>query len=126
LTQLLKKGVIFLWTSETQQAFQLLKDALIAAPVLAIPDFTKQFVIETDASNLGMGAVLMQQGHPIAFLSKAFSSKSIALSTYEKECLAIILAVEKWRPYLHGQEFIIKTDHNSLLHLTNQKVSSRI
>lgn len=94
--------------------------------MLAILDFTKQFVIETDASNQGMGAVLMQEGHPIAFLSKVFSPRNIALSTYEKECLAIILAVDKWRPYLHGQEFVIRTDHNSLLHLTSQKVTSRI
>lgn len=126
LTVLLKKGVPYVWNQEAQQAFQLLKEALINAPVLAVPDFSKKFVIETDASDLGMGAVLMQEGHPVAFLSKAFCPRNQALSTYEKECLAIIHAVDKWRPYLHGQEFVIRADHNSLLHLVSQKVNSRI
>ena len=67
LTQLLKKGVHFQWTQETQEAFQLLKDALVQAPVLAILDFSKQFVIETDASDEGFGAVLMQEGPNIIF-----------------------------------------------------------
>jgi hypothetical protein len=124
LTRLLKK-VPFLWTSHTQEAFALLKEALIQALVLAIPDFRKQFIIETDASDLGMGAILMQEGHPMS-LSKAFCPTNQALSTYEKECLAILIAIDKWRSYLHGQEFILRTDHRSLLHLTDQKVISRI
>lgn len=94
--------------------------------MLKIPDFSKSFVIETDASDIGMGAVLMQEGYPISFLSKPFRQRNQALSTYEKECMALIMAIEKWRPYLHGQSFIIKTDHRSLLHLTEQKVSSRL
>jgi len=126
LTQMLKKGVQFQWTPLAQEAFLLLKKALTEAPVLAIPDFSQPFVIETDASELGMGAVLMQNGHPISFLSKPFSSRSRSFSTYEKECLAIIMAIEKWRSYLHGQEFLIRTDHKSLLHLDNQKVVSKV
>lgn len=102
LTQLLKKGAIFQWTPQAQQAFQLLKYALSSAPVLSIPDFSKPFIIETDANDLGMGAVLMQEGHPISFLSKAFCPRNQALSTYEKECLAILMVVDKWRSYLHG------------------------
>lgn len=69
--------------------------ALVQAPVLALPDFQKPFVLETDASDVGFGAVLMQENHPIAYLSKAISGKTQALSTYEKECLAIVMAVEK-------------------------------
>jgi hypothetical protein len=126
LTQLLKKGVSFQWSPQANQAFQLLKDSLVQAPVLRILDFSKTFVIETDASDMGMGAVLMQEGHPISFLSKAFSARNQALSTYDKECLAMIMAVDKWRCYLHGQMFVIRTDHKSLLHLTKQKVISRI
>ena len=84
LTQMLKKGVQFQWTPLAQEAFLLLKKALTEAPVLAIPDFNQPFVIETDASELGMGAVLMQNGHPISFLSKPFSSRSRAFSTYEE------------------------------------------
>lgn len=104
----------------------LLKSSLIQAPVLIIPDFSKIFVIETNASDIGMGAVLMQDGHPMSFLNKEFSPRNQALSTYDKECLAMIMVVDKWRCYLHGQTFIIRTDHKSLLHLTDQKVVSRL
>jgi hypothetical protein len=82
-------------------------------------------VIETDASDVGFGAVLMQYGHPISYLSKPMSGRNIALSTYEKECMAVLLVVEKWRSYLQHQQFIIKTDHRSLLFLTEQKASTK-
>jgi len=75
-----------------------LKHALVSAQVLALPQFQKPFILETDASDHGVGAVLMQEGHPIAFLSQALCPKNAALSTYEKECLAILMAVDKWRP----------------------------
>ncbi|CAN6252738.1 unnamed protein product [Urochloa humidicola] len=126
LTQLLKKGTQFLWTPDTQQAFELLKQALVEAPVLAVPDFTKQFVVETDASDLGFGAVLMQGGHPVSYLNKSVSPKNIALSTYEKECMAVLLAIEKWRSYLIGQEFVIRTDHRSLMFLTEHKATTKL
>ena len=71
LTESLKKGVLFLWSPVTDEAFQLLKQAMVAAPVLAIPDFSKPFVLETDACDKGLGAVLMQSGHPVAYLSKS-------------------------------------------------------
>ena len=126
LTSLLKKGVQFQWTPVTQEAFTLLKTSLINAPVLAVPNFQLPFVIETDACDFGIGAVLMQQGHPISYLSKPLSGKNQALSTYEKECMAILLAVEKWRPYLIAQEFIIRTDHKSLLYLTEHKATTKL
>jgi len=68
----------------------------------------------------------MQNNHPIAFLSQALSTRNAALSTYEKECLAIILAVEKWRSYLQARPFTIKTDHKSLLHLSDQRIDTKI
>jgi hypothetical protein len=86
LTNLLKKGTIFVWTSATEASFQALKQALIFAPVLAMPNFTLPFIIETDASAIGIGAVLQQQGHPIAYVSNALGVKAQGLSTYEKEC----------------------------------------
>jgi len=118
--------VPFNWNSETEASFQQLKKALVTAPVLALPDFNKQFIVETDASEIGFGAVLMQSGHPIAYLSKAVCTKNQALSTYEKECMAIMLAVDKWRAYLQNQEFVIKTDHRSLAHITDQRVATKI
>lgn len=76
---------------------------MIQAPVLALPDFAKIFTVETDASDFGMGAVLMQDGHPISYLSKTFCDRNKALSTYEKEWMTVLLAVDKWRPYLQHQ-----------------------
>lgn len=76
LTELLRKGQLFVWTSVTEEAFVTLKNALISAPVLAMPDFHKQFVVETDASEKGIGAVLMQDEHPVAFLSKALGPRT--------------------------------------------------
>lgn len=122
LTQLLRKGVPFQWTQDTDNAFQHLKKALVSAPVLALPDFTKQFTLETDASEFGIGAVLSQDNHPIAFLSRALGPKSKGLSTYEKEYMAILLAVDHWRPYLQHAEFLILTDHHSLKHLSEQRL----
>lgn len=121
LTHLLKKGGPFVWTSEIDKAFQVLKQKLTQAPVLVVPDFTKQFTIETDASDLGIGAVLTQNQYPIAYLSQALGPRNQALSVYEIECLAILMAIDKWRSYLQHGEFLIKTDHQSLLHLTEQK-----
>lgn len=66
LTDMLRKGVPFIWTSTTEEAFQLLKQKLIQAPILVVPDFSKTFVVETNASDLGVGVVLMQEQHPIA------------------------------------------------------------
>ena len=77
-----------------------LKSALVLTPVLALPDFSKPFQLQTDASDLGVGAVLLQDGHPLAFVSKALGPRTRALSTYEKEFLAILVAVEQWRSYL--------------------------
>jgi len=94
LTNLLKKGMLFVWTSEHDSAFATLKSFLSTAPVLALPDFAVPFAIETDACDSGVGDVLLQRGHPLAFLSKALGPRTRGLSTYEKEYLAILVAVE--------------------------------
>jgi transposase InsO family protein len=120
LTNLLRKGVVYAWTTDTECAFQTLKQALITAPVLSLPDFSKTFTVETDASDTGIGAVLTQDGHPLAFVSKALGPRTRGLSTYEKEHLAILMAVDHWRPYLQSGEFRIVTDQRSLSHLQNQ------
>lgn len=122
LTELLKKNTLFHWTQQHQQCFDTLKEALVSAPVLALPDFSKGFTIETDASTVGVGAVLMQDKHPIAYLSKALGPRAQALSTYEKECLALIMAVTQWKPYLQHKEFLILTDQKSLVHLGERHI----
>jgi len=125
LTDLLKKNCLFVWTQAHTAAFQALKDALVSAPVLALPDFSKQFHIQTDASDSGVGAVLLQDGHPLAFVSKSLGPRTSALSTYEKEFLAILVAVEHWRSYLQHAEFIIFTDQRSLMHVTDQRLHTQ-
>jgi hypothetical protein len=124
LTNLLRKGNLFVWTSETETTFQTLKKTLISALVLALPNFSIPFVVETDASAKGIGAVLQQQGHPIAYVSKALGPKAQGLSTYEKECLAILMAVEHWYHYLQSSQFIILIDQKSLTNLDDQRLST--
>ena len=94
--------------------------------MLALPDFTQPFIVETDACEDGIGAVLTQHGQPIAFLSKALGPAQKSTSIYEKEFLALIMAVEKWRTYLQLQEFVIKTDHKSLSYLSEQNLHSEL
>ncbi|GMJ09298.1 hypothetical protein HRI_004599000 [Hibiscus trionum] len=94
LTQLLKKDS-FVWSAEAEVAFHELKQAMCQAPVLALPDFTKTFYLETDASSRGVGVVLSQDGRLVAFLSKALGPKHSDLSIYEREYIAILLAVTK-------------------------------
>jgi hypothetical protein len=122
LTSLLKKDTVFVWTAAHETAFNTLKQALTQAPVLAVPDFTKKFCTETDACNIGVGAVLMQDGHPLAYISKPLGPKTQGLSTYEKEYLAILIAVDQWRSYLLHSEFDIFTDQKSLVHLNEQRL----
>lgn len=125
LTDLLRKNS-FIWSDTATQAFNALKHAMQHAPVLALPDFQQFFVVETDACAIGIGAVLMQQDRPIAFLSKALGDRHKQLSIYEKEFLALIMAVEKWRPYLQRQEFVIRTDHRSLAYISEQNLHSEL
>jgi len=85
--------------------------------LLALPDFEQQFVVETDASSYGIGTVLQQGRHPIAFITKKLGPKWQKLSVYEKELLAIVFAVQKWQQYFMGRPFISKTNKKSLKHL---------
>lgn len=90
---------------------------MTTTPVLALLDFTKEFIVECDASGTGIGAVLQQLGRSIAYTSKALSGRNLGLSTYEKEMLAMVHVVLKWRTYLLGRHFKVKTDHHSLKYL---------
>ncbi|XP_011000836.1 PREDICTED: uncharacterized protein LOC105108282 [Populus euphratica] len=121
LTQLLTKDG-FWWTTESQEAFVKLKTTLVTPLVLRLPDFQKPFVVECDASGTGLGAILSQNDQPIAFFSEALKGSARALSTYDKEMLAVVKAVRKWRPYLLGKPFVIKTDHQSLKYLLEQRI----
>ncbi|XP_042016094.1 uncharacterized protein LOC121764074 [Salvia splendens] len=123
LTDLLKKEA-FRWSAEAETAFAALKTAMASAPVLQLPDFTLPFCVETDACEVGIGAILMQRNHPVAFFSKKLGPRRKIASTYHKELYAIAEAVQKWRQYLLGREFIIRTDQRSLKELLQQVVQT--
>ena len=114
----------FLWTEKAQAAFEQLKLAVSTAPVLSLPDFEQPFTVETDASGVGMGAILSQQEHPLAFFSKPFPLKLLSASTYVRELFAVTATVKKWRQYLLGHRFTIVTDHRSLKELLTQVIQT--
>lgn len=98
---------------------------MVNPPVLSLPDLNKPFIVETNMSGSGIGAMLMLEGHPIAYISKALEPKQQALSTYEREreMLDILQAVTKWRQYLWGRPFKIRIDHVSLKYILDQKIT---
>jgi hypothetical protein len=122
LTDLFKKNTVFLWHDEHDLAFKTLQSALVTAPILALPDFSKPFCLETDASEYGVRVVLMQDNHPIAFVSKVLDPNMRGLSTYEKEYVTILLAIDQWRSYLQCGEFVIFTYQKSMVHLNEQRL----
>lgn len=109
------------WNTESESAFNELKNCLVSAPVLAIPDFTQPFSIHCDASNFALGAVLTQEiegeSHPIAYVSRKLRGGEVNYHTTEKECLAVVFALDKFRPYIEGYKFKVYTDHNALIWL---------
>jgi hypothetical protein len=120
LTDLTKHGA-FIWIDESQKAFDHMKEVIGTCPLLALLDFTLPFVLECDASDEGIGATLMQGGHPIIFESRKLSQPERLYSIYDKEMLAIMHALTKFRSYLVGNKFVVKTDHNILNYFLEQK-----
>ncbi|XP_019435376.1 PREDICTED: uncharacterized protein LOC109341859 [Lupinus angustifolius] len=120
LNELVKKNVVFHWGERQEEAFNQLKAKLTSAPVLLLPNFAKSFELECDASNIGIGAVLMQEGHPISYFSEKLSGAALNYSTYDKELYALVRALQTWQHYLLSKEFVIHSDHESLKYLKGQ------
>ena len=94
LNEVIKKNVVFKWGEKQEEAFNALKQKLTNAPILALPNFSKSFEIECDASNVGIGVVLLQEGHPIAYFSEKLSGPALNYSTYDKELYALVRALK--------------------------------
>lgn len=125
ISELLKNKARFVWTPDADKAFVSLKNALVSAPILSNPDFSLPFTIQTDASDLGIGAVLTQahlEGEKVvAFMSQKLTTCQRKYSATERECFAVLCAIEKFRPYIDGVHFDVITDHASLVWLKNLK-----
>eukprot|EP00731_Ephydatia_muelleri_P003131 Em0001g3131a len=122
---LTQKDTPFNWTTECDAAFQTLKQNLVQAPILAYPRFDQDagtFVLQADASAVGLGAVLEQDGHVIAYASRSLNKSEQQYSVIQKECLAVVYALKQFRHYLLGRPFNITTDHAPLQWLSAQKM----
>jgi hypothetical protein len=121
LTSLLEKDKEFKWTAACQASFEELKKRLTTAPVLVIPDLQKSFDIYCDASRLGLGCVLMQEGHVIAYASRQLRKHELNYPTHDLELVAIVHALKIWRHYVMGTKCQVYTDHKSLKYIFTQK-----
>lgn len=131
LNELSKKGYTFEWTDDRQKSFEILKDKLMNPPILQYPDFSKEFIITTDASDFALGAVLSQgeigKDLPISYASRTLNKHEVKKHILEKELLAIHWAIKFFRPYLYGTRFTVITDHRPLISLfTDKNPSSKM
>jgi hypothetical protein len=120
MTELLKKGVKFVWSEACEKAFHTLRQHLTSAPVLAQPDNSKPFEVFCDASGTGLGCVLMQEGRVIAYSSRALRPHELSYPTHDLELAAVVHALKIWRHYLMGNRCNIFTDHKSLKYIFTQ------
>jgi hypothetical protein len=127
LVELTKKGQPnqVKWEDRHEKAFAEIKRRLASTPILRLPDLSKPFTVQTDASDRGLGAVLLQehdgQLHPVIYASKLLSGAARHYATVEKECLAVVWAFEKFQNYLLGKTFVLQTDHAPLQYLRTAK-----
>ena len=125
MTNLLKKAVKFSWSEACEQGFNQIKQQLTSAPVLRFPDYSKRFILETDASLIAIGACLSQEFDdgvfPVAYYSKKLSETQQRWNATERELFAVMAAIVRFRPYLAGKQFDLRTDHQALCFLIKDK-----
>ncbi|KAK3038626.1 hypothetical protein RJ639_027289 [Escallonia herrerae] len=120
-SHLLERGKTWEWSKRCQTAFEGLKEAVTEEPILALPDHTKVFELQTNASDFAIGGVLMQEGHPIAFESRKLNDTEWRYTVQEKKMTAVIHCLRTWRHYLLGSQFLIKTDNIATSYFQSQK-----
>jgi len=128
LTDATRKGnpIEIVWNEAREHAFQELKRRISTPPILKLPDVTKPFILRTDVSHVGIGAVLLQEDaagekRPVAFASRKLQPRETHYSTIERECLAIVWGITKFQEYVYGTEFFLETDHEPLQYLRRAK-----
>ena len=127
LSDMLRKGVRepLTWTSVTREKFESLKHALTTEPILRLPDINSPFALRTDASDYGLGAVLLQYSDdlpfPVAYASRKLLDREKNYSVVERECLAILFGITRFQYYLLGKEFLLEVDHKPLIYLNSSK-----
>ncbi|XP_060073585.1 uncharacterized protein LOC132553365 [Ylistrum balloti] len=127
LTDLTRKGQpnAVIWKEPQDLAFKTLKKVLSTSPVLKLPDLNSEFILRTDASDNGIGAILLQEVdgvvHPVAYMSRKLKGGEVSYSVVEKECLAVVWGISKFQKYLYGRQFVLETDHQPLLYLNKSK-----
>ncbi|GKE63472.1 putative reverse transcriptase domain-containing protein [Tanacetum coccineum] len=121
MTKLTQKGIKFDWGEKEENAFQLIKQELCSAPILALPEGSKGFVVYCDASHKGLGTVLMQKEKVIAHASRQLKVHEKNYTTHDLELGSVVFALKIWRHYLYGTRCIVFTDHKSLQHILDQK-----
>ncbi|CAM4869106.1 unnamed protein product [Rotaria socialis] len=127
LFDLTRKNAKFVWNEKQQNAFMKIKESLMSKPLLQFPDSQLPFIIQVDASNYGIGAVLMQKPRndeqPVAYMSQKLNKQQQNWNATEKECFAVVSSIRKWNHYVAGRDFIVRTDHHALCWL-NRKYNS--
>ena len=118
------------WSQKCEEALKKIQEILSSEPVVVLPDFQKDFVIRTDASSTGLGAVLLQQGtdklmHPVLYASRKLLDRETRYATVERECLAVVWAIDKFHRYVFGRHFLLETDHRPLTFLANSKSTNQ-
>ncbi|GJY20991.1 putative reverse transcriptase domain-containing protein [Tanacetum coccineum] len=116
-----QSGIHYDWGEKEEEAFQTLKNNLCNAPILLLPDGVEDFVVYCDASNQGLGCVLMQRGKVITYASRQLKIHEKNYTTHDLELGAVVFDLKTWRHYLYGTKSVIYTDHKSLQHIFDQK-----
>ena len=130
LTELTKKGSPnrVPWEDVHQRSFESLKSYMVSSPILRLPELQKVFILRTDASNTGIGAVLLQESNgvvfPVAYASKKLLPRETRYSVIERECLALVWGIRKFQMYLYGKEFQVETDHYPLIYMQSAKLTN--